>query len=246
MPFATHDGNKIHYKTYGTGAPLIIQHGLYSNAEELAYPQFVEAVGQTFQMIFIDSLGHGASDAPSDYDHYRPAHRARDIAAVLDDLGIEKAHYFGYSMGGWLGCAMAAHAPERLKSICIAGFPVDIHPPSDMSDEQFEEVWANSKRGLFFDNKRAFARLNSETEPGLKMCLRAILDHPEHKEAVAALTVPVMMLCGEDDDLFAGAQAMAGELGIHFLPVPGNHGEAINQNLGFYFPDVAEFFLKVE
>lgn len=246
MPFAIHDGDQIHYETYGNGPPLIIHHGLFSSAEALSYPQFVENVSDTFHMIFIDSLGHGESDMQDDPSHYTREHRAGDIVAVLDALGIGRAHYFGYSMGGWLGCAMAKYAPERLSSLCIAGWPIEINWPEEFQKKTPDERWADAKRALFFANKREFSRLNPRTEPSVRNCMEAISDNDGALDAIAALDCPAMMLCGEDDLMFPVAQAAAKKLEIPFLPVPGNHDEAINQNLGFYFPDVAEFFLKAE
>lgn len=40
---------------------------------------------------------------------------------MLDSLGIERAHYWGYSMGGWIGFGMAKHAPQRLRALIIGG-----------------------------------------------------------------------------------------------------------------------------
>ena len=53
-----------------------------------------------------------------------------DIAAVLDAESIEKAHYVGYSMGGWIGTGMAKHQAHRLLSLTIGGWdPVTEMPP---------------------------------------------------------------------------------------------------------------------
>ncbi|MGD9713271.1 MAG: alpha/beta fold hydrolase [Thermomicrobiales bacterium] len=43
-------------------------------------------------------------------DLYAPEARARDVIAVLDDLGIEKAHFWGYSMGGQVGLMFGGSA----------------------------------------------------------------------------------------------------------------------------------------
>lgn len=246
MPFATHEGDKIHYQVYGDGPPLIIHHGLFSSAASLAYPQFVEAVSSAFQMIFIDSLGHGESDMQEDPSHYTRQHRAGDIVAVLDDLGIDQASYFGYSMGGWLGCAIAKYAPERLAALCIAGWPVERPSHPELAGMDPDEVWATVKRGLFFTNQKEFSQLNERTEQSVRNCLEAIADNDGALEAVAALHCPVMMVCGEDDTMFEAALVTAEKLKVPFLPVPGDHGQAINQNLGFYFPQVADFFLGEE
>ncbi len=47
-----------------------------------------------------------------------------DVTSVLDHLGIDKAHYLGYSMGGRIGFGIAQHAPERVNSLMIGG----MHP----------------------------------------------------------------------------------------------------------------------
>lgn len=243
MPFATHEGDRIHYQVYGDGPPMIIHHGLFSSAASLAYPQFVEAVSGAFQMIFIDSLGHGESDMQDEASHYTAAHRAGDIVAVLDDLGIDQASYFGYSMGGWLGTAMARYAPERLASLCIAGWPIGRPVHKELEGMDPDEVWATVKRGLFFTNQKEFSQLNERTEQSVRNCMEAIADNDGAMKAVKALSCPVMMACGEDDDMFPAAENTAKELGVNFLPVPGDHGSAINRNFGFWFPQVADFFL---
>ena len=50
--------------------------------------------------------------------------KSDDVVAILDDLGIDKAHYIGYSPGGTTGYGVAKHAPERFNSIIIGG----MHP----------------------------------------------------------------------------------------------------------------------
>ena len=66
------------------------------------------------QLILLDARGHGASDKPHDPAAYDLRLRVGDVTAVLDDLEIRRADYFGYSMGGWIGFGLAKHAPVRL------------------------------------------------------------------------------------------------------------------------------------
>ena len=72
----------------------------------------------------MDARGHGASDKPHDPEAYDPRLRVADIVGVLDDLNVSKTHYFGYSMGGGIGFALAKYASERLHSLIIGG----MHP----------------------------------------------------------------------------------------------------------------------
>ena len=74
---------------------------------------YVDALKHDYKLILIDARGAGASDKPHDAAAYDPALRASDVVAVLDDLGIRHAHYFGYSLGGWVGFLLAKYAPDR-------------------------------------------------------------------------------------------------------------------------------------
>ena len=104
--WATHRGQKIAYVVAGSGPAVVLQHGFLSNKE--AYADYAAALVEAgFMTICTESLGHGESDKPPMAIRYGLKHRAGDIAAVLDAEGIEKAHFIGYSMGGWIGTGMA-------------------------------------------------------------------------------------------------------------------------------------------
>ena len=78
----------------------------------------------------MDSLGHGLSDKPSDPEFYGQEQRSGDIVAVIDDLGYDRAHLIGYSMGGWLSVGLARHHLARLSSLVVGGWdPVKGLPP---------------------------------------------------------------------------------------------------------------------
>jgi pimeloyl-ACP methyl ester carboxylesterase len=61
---------------------------------------------------------------------YGASQRSGDIVAVLDQLGIERAYVVGYSMGGWMACAMMTHQPSRLASVIIGGWNPGAPEPS--------------------------------------------------------------------------------------------------------------------
>ena len=57
-------------------------------------------------------------------------HRVSDVVAVLDDLDIGSAHFFGYSMGGGIGFRFAKFAAERARSLIIGGASASGHDPN--------------------------------------------------------------------------------------------------------------------
>src|SRR4051794_27934493 len=98
MPYATNDGVRIHYHLDGNpdGPPLVVQNWYSGSLEDWGALGYAAALGATHRLILIDARGHGHSDKPHDSDAYRAASRAADVVAVLDDLGLDQAHFFGY------------------------------------------------------------------------------------------------------------------------------------------------------
>src|SRR4051812_35594588 len=121
MPYATNDGVRIHYHVEGNGPSVVLQAGFTLDMHAWYEWGYVDALQPDYQLILIDPRGHGRSDKPHDPTAYEMSLRAADVLAVLDDLGVEQAHYLGYSMGGRIGFDTAKLAPERLRSLMIGG-----------------------------------------------------------------------------------------------------------------------------
>lgn len=124
MPFVTSRGSRIHYSVEGSGPLVILLHGLLSNAESWKRWRVVDALADGYCVACVDLLGHGLSDKPSDESLYGLEARSRDVVAVMDDLGFERAHVLGYSMGGWLSVGVAKYHRDRLSSLIVGGWDV--------------------------------------------------------------------------------------------------------------------------
>jgi pimeloyl-ACP methyl ester carboxylesterase len=133
MPFATNGDVRIHYHLGGNsdGPPLVLQHGYSMSLHDWYDPGYVNTLGKNFRLILIDARGHGTSDKPHDPESYRAAHMASDVVAVLDTLGIARAHFFGYSMGGRIGFALARDAASRLSSLVLGGNGANDRSPDE-------------------------------------------------------------------------------------------------------------------
>jgi len=121
MPYANNQGVRIHYEVEGDGPPLMLLHGYSGNLKSWHRCGYVDPLKNDYNLILIDARGHGASDKPHDPEVYELKLLVADIAAVLDDLNISKAHFLGYSMGGRIGFGIAKYAPERFYSLIIGG-----------------------------------------------------------------------------------------------------------------------------
>jgi pimeloyl-ACP methyl ester carboxylesterase len=121
MPHAQHGDVRIHYSVQGDGPPLLLHHGSASNQTSWIRYGYAKALREHYRLILIDARGHGQSDKPVERDAHSLARRVGDVTAVLDALRVERAHFLGYSMGGWIGFGMVRHAPERLLSLALGG-----------------------------------------------------------------------------------------------------------------------------
>jgi pimeloyl-ACP methyl ester carboxylesterase len=89
---------------------------------------WVDALARDHQLVLVDARGHGESDKPHDPSKYADSAMPLDVVAVLDDLKIERSAFFGYSMGGSIGLALAQYAPDRFTALGIGGSAPDPGP----------------------------------------------------------------------------------------------------------------------
>ena len=121
MPYADNEGIRIHYAVEGKGPALVLLHGFTTSSKYWRDQGYVEALKDDHTLVLINARGHGASDKPHTSEAYSGALSAGDVVVVLDALGIEKAHYWGYSMDGQIGFHLAKHALSRFHSLVLGG-----------------------------------------------------------------------------------------------------------------------------
>ena len=122
MPYAENEGVKIYYKVTGRGPSLVLQHGLAgTHLDWIKFVDYVDALKKKYQLILLDSRGRGKSDKPYVPEMHSMKNLVGDITAILDDIGLEKAHFWGYSFGGRVGLAAGVYASERFTSLIIGG-----------------------------------------------------------------------------------------------------------------------------
>ena len=107
---------RIAWERHGSGAPLLLIHGL--GYARWGWEPVVEPLARSFDVILFDNRGIGESDAPP--GPYTAAGLAADAAQVLDEAGVERAHVLGTSLGGMVAQELALAAPERVDRLVLA------------------------------------------------------------------------------------------------------------------------------
>ena len=116
MPTTERDGTSLYYEVHGDGEPLLCIMGLGGN---LHFWEFqIAALAAHHRVIAFDNRGAGRSDKPP--GPYTIPILADDAIAVLDAVGVPRAHVLGISMGGMIAQDLALRYPDRVGALVLA------------------------------------------------------------------------------------------------------------------------------
>ncbi len=107
---------KIAWERHGSGAPLLLIHGL--GYERHGWGPLPRLLAEDFRVLVFDNRGIGESDVPP--GPYSTGQMAGDALGVLDAAGVERAHVIGTSLGGMVAQELVLAAPERVDRLVLA------------------------------------------------------------------------------------------------------------------------------
>jgi pimeloyl-ACP methyl ester carboxylesterase len=116
MAFARVNHIDLYYEVHGFGDPILLIPGLGSDAN--TWLPFVSAFSQTHKIIIVENRGSGRST--KFVGEITTEQMADDAVALLDELGVERAHVIGKSMGGMIAQIIAARQPHKVRSLVLA------------------------------------------------------------------------------------------------------------------------------
>jgi pimeloyl-ACP methyl ester carboxylesterase len=252
MPYSDNEGVSIRYEVEGEGPPLVLQHGLGLAIEQWHLGGYVEKLKNDYQLILIDARGHGASDKPHDPEAYRVERQVADVVTVLDDLSIGKAHYLGYSMGGWIGWGIAKYAPQSFHSLIIGGadpYEGDPEQPNVFLDlfQKGMDAFLATLEPMFGQwwtpELKAMCQAN-DLEALIAMC--SVQERLGFEDMLPTVTVPCLLFAGEATDEHSGMQECVKSMpNATFVSLPGlDHIEAFGRT-DLVLPHVRRFLAEV-
>jgi pimeloyl-ACP methyl ester carboxylesterase len=130
---------ELHYLEAGSGAPVVLIHGLASNATQ-DWGRLVGPLGRRLHVFAPDLPGFGDSERPPAADYSIPM-QVEAVRSFMAAVGLGRARVAGLSMGGWIACRLAGSHPEmveRLVAVDAAGLrptgpniPIEVFFPRD-------------------------------------------------------------------------------------------------------------------
>jgi len=181
----------------GSGTPVLLLHG-FPDSGALWRHQVAALTQAGFRTIAPDLRGFGESDKPAEVEAYRLSNSVADMVAVLDALGVERAHVVGHDWGAALAWLFATMAPQRVEQLVVMSVGHFARPRSLAQREkswymllfQFEEAEAILRNGLLEEWAASHPELPEfELTPGLNW-YRANL-HPRNELAPPRPVPPV-------------------------------------------------------
>lgn len=218
----------LYYEMSGEGETILLIHAGIANLQ--MWDTQWQALSQHYQVVRYDMRGFGRS---ADVDGDTPTHR-QDVVALMAELGIEKAHLVGCSLGGEIALDVALEEPERVISLVLisatpGGFEMQGAPPpavfamieafqsgdmasaaraqNEMSvtgNRAPDAVNATVREQIFQMTRSAFERGNTMPTAGDALI-------PSAAERLEDIKVRTLLIVGEADhsELRRAAEAMA-------------------------------------
>ena len=115
----TDDGVRLYYEEAGSGYPVVLVHEFAGDLR--SYETQMRYFSRRYRCILFNARGYPPSDVPNDFERYSQARARDDIRAVLDALGLAKAHVVGISMGGFATLHFGFAYPNRASALVVAG-----------------------------------------------------------------------------------------------------------------------------
>jgi pimeloyl-ACP methyl ester carboxylesterase len=234
--FTSFDGTEISYRVWGErGArpPVVLHHGFVADAEtNWVLPGVVGALRDAGrEVIAPDARGHGLSQKPHDPACYGEANMARDLGALVAELGLGEIDLVGYSMGAVVSLLYASRG-EGVRRLVVGGVGsgvvecggVDRRIVSNESITAALEAEDAEQLARLDPAAAAFRRLAD----ALGADRRALLAQASsiHRDGVALerIAAPTLLLAGAEDPLADRPEVLVAEIpGARLQMLSGDH-----------------------
>ncbi len=259
MRVTVDDGVELAVEVAGSGPGLVLVHGFGGAKDDFADHR--DEFARDHTVVTFDHRGHGASDAPAELDAYSFERLRADTLAVADAAGLDRFRLLGHSMGGMLARGIAIGAPDRVSALVM----MDTSPgPIPGFDPELIELAVTVAVDEGKDALKALLDLTTPLDtPAYKRVLdqrpgyqefcdrkwndlshimwaalaRGIARQPDELDAMRSLTMPVLVIVGDQDEAFLPpSHAMVGAIAgaqLALIPDAGHSPQFENPDAWF-------------
>ncbi|OQM76594.1 alpha/beta fold hydrolase [Manganibacter manganicus] len=217
MQFFTHDGFDLAFldraPDSGHGDPVLLIHGFASSHYvNWVSPGWFKTLNDAgYRVIALDNRGHGASTKSYEGTDYTPGKMASDAAALLDHLGIGRAHVMGYSMGARVSAFMALSDPDKVATLVLGGLGIGLVDGVGDWDPIADALLAPDPASIAHARGRTFRAFADQTRSDRRALAACIIGSRDElpEDDVARIAQPTLIGVGTKDDIAGSAEELA-------------------------------------
>jgi pimeloyl-ACP methyl ester carboxylesterase len=197
MYFTVEEKIQIYYDDLGSGAPVIMIHGAATSGK--VYDGLASRMVARFRCIRLDLRGLGRSDRVSAIS---PTAWCDDTMALLDHLGIGKAHLLGCSLGARIAGRLALDHPERFETLTVDAPLVAV---AQAANARLNNRFSNLDNPATVDRVRWQNFHGADWREAVSFYFRArndpaLQEHLTLRPHLSSLTLPTLITRGDIDD----------------------------------------------
>ena len=239
MDVATHrwtasDGIELAWREVGEGRPVILLHGLFSDAHmnwiKFGHAERIAAEG--FRVIMPDLRAHGLSGKPHDPANYPQLVLVRDLKELIAHLGVADFDLGGFSLGARTVIEAVIHGLWPRRAI-LSGTGLDVLTNWEQRSsfyisaiERFGEVSHGDPHWFAVQ----FMKTMKVDREAARLLLGTMRDREDKHLMVDAFAMPTLVICGDQDDDNGSAVELAAILpNAEYAEIPGTHMSSVSR-----------------
>lgn len=225
------DGAPLAVHRCGAGRPVILLHGLFSNAEVnwIKYGTAARVAAAGFDVIMPDLRAHGQSAKPQEPEAYPHDVLVADLEAVVADLGLTDYDLCGFSLGARTALRAVTEGALRPRRLILCGMGLGGVQQWKQRIDFFLDV-IERYGTIPRDDPAYFAQNFMKSTKVDLVSTRLLLQSfaGSRIEDFSAATMPALLICGTEDDDNGSAEELAAVLPqARYAPIPGTHMSSV-------------------
>ena len=239
------DGVELAWHEMGTGRPVILLHGLFSDAEMnwIKFGHAERIASEGFRAIMPDLRAHGHSGKPHEPEHYPPGVLARDVRELVAHLGLDDFDLGGFSLGARTTVEAVGEGLRPGKAVLggmgLEGLKGWLRRKQFFLDaiDEFDIAARGNPHWLAIQ----FMKTMKVDLAASALLLKSFVDAQD--QWLDSFTMPTLVLCGSEDHDNGSGEKLAEALpNANFKEVPGTHMSSVTQDS--FGEVIAEFLAK--
>ena len=232
--WTTSDGIRLAWREVGDGRPVILLHGLFSDAQMnwIKFGHAQRIADEGFRVIMPDLRAHGLSGKPHEQVHYPQLVLVRDLNELIEHLEVREFDLGGFSLGART-VIEAVIGGVRPRRAVLSGTGLDVLTNWDRRSKFYIDAidgFDRVSRGDPHWFAIQFMKTMNVDREAARLLLGTMRDREDKHGLIDAFTMPTLVVCGSEDQDNGSAPELASILpDAEYAEIPGTHMSSVTK-----------------